>query len=298
LHESRLRGPVRPPEVIHLKAQKLRRALADHLPLPFLLRMARERVTWFLRFSGPTRPFWFLNPARAAATCSFSGGSRGASRKVDRKLASGLSFRLTHETKGVGTRLDLLGEIAAVKCTSPKHVWLSLGFSQEQLQAIASGDRSFSDVESQAIQKQWAEHFPGGVNDMTRQIGRVPLVTAQNLDQVFMPERRGIMRAGDRINSPFSKMELERLDLLLEELGSWARRTVLVKPQAIAELEPAVRRLINEVEQGRLNTLKREAIAEPETLGEVIRSLVMALPTQGRRQLLDWLADQNSDQKD
>ncbi len=106
------------------------------------------------------------------------------------------------------------------------------------------------------------------------------------------------MRAGDRVGSPFSRLELERVDLLLTELEAWMRRTVMASPQAIDALEPAVRRLINEVEQGQLNALKMDVVAHPETWGENLRALVMALPALERRRFLDWLADQTSGQAD
>lgn len=194
----------------------------------------------------------------------------------------------------VGMRLDLLGEIAAAKHTSPLRIWLSLGYDIDQLIVVAGGIRPLTDDELKAVHELWSEQFPGGKSDMQKQVGNAPLVTIRNLDQVFMPEQGSGMRAGDQVGSPSSKLELERVDLLLGELENWARRTVLANPQAIDDLELAARRFMNEVEQGRLIALKMEIMADPKTWGEIMRALGITLPALERQRLLDCLNDPSS----
>jgi transcriptional regulator with XRE-family HTH domain len=106
-----------------------------------------------------------------------------------------------------------------------------------------------------------------------------------------------LMRKGGNI-STIVPPELSRTELVVQEFGAWARRSVLKSPKLIDNLELALRRLINEVERGRVNALKMDVAADPNDWEDNLRALVMALPAQARQRLLDWLADQTSDQTD
>lgn len=87
-------------------------------------------------------------------------------------------------------------------------------------------------------------------------------------------------------------------ELLILEFGAWVRRKLIKSPEALDDLEPALRRLINEVEHGPLNALKMDVVAHPDAWGDNLRALVMALPALERRRLMDWLAEQISAQAD
>ncbi len=247
---------------------------------------------------------------------------------LERLVAMGVDLEalVSSEMRDIraGYRLDLLGEIAALRGTSPMQVWIDLGLPEKHLRDGVAGGPAFTKREMQMIQDLWRECFPGGISEMERKLGYVELVNAGNVDKIFQPKVEKDLIAEPTPAQPpgvdhvltaakIRAAEAARQggdpatvvppalsggELLIMEFGAWVRRKLLKSPEALDDLEPALRRLINEVEHGPLNALKMDVVAHPDAWGDNLRALVMALPALERRRLMDWLAEQISAQAD
>lgn len=87
---------------------------------------------------------------------------------------------------------------------------------------------------------------------------------------------------------------ISELSLALRFFGAWAMRQAVKDAAMVGEVEAGLRRLQSEIDHGRLVALKQEAIAEPESWGEYLRSLVTVLPADIQRELTEWLAQRTS----
>lgn len=191
-----------------------------------------------------------------------------------KKIAAALEVDPSDLTRGGGEgyRLDLFGEVAAALKTTPIEVAKSLGIDEKTLRTIVQGERPLLASERRRIDSLWRSHFPGGVGDMSIKVGRVPLVTSANLNQVFEPAFVGVKSSEpDADNMPDYGLtpelirataaatggdpatavppELSRLKLVLMEFSAWANRTVLKDRSAVDDIEVGVRKLINDVEE-------------------------------------------------
>jgi transcriptional regulator with XRE-family HTH domain len=113
-------------------------------------------------------------------------------------------------------------------------------------------------------QRAFADHFGVSLRTLLRieKGGTAPRgVTRSAFERVLSEARAQLVPNGAHLaNATLSEpspleasggqaqTEIQETELILQELGAWMRRTVMRRPEALAQISSGVRRLINEVE--------------------------------------------------